>query len=46
VFMTGDVMADETRALLEKTGAPAIAKPFESQELMLAIEKIVKGRAE
>ena len=46
VFMTGDVMADETGALLEKTGAPAIAKPFESQELLLAIEKIVKGRAE
>lgn len=42
VFLTGDVMADETRALLEQTGAPALAKPFQSQELLQAIEKVLK----
>jgi CheY-like chemotaxis protein len=46
VFLTGDVMADETRSVLEKTGAPAIAKPFQSQELLLMIEKVLKGRVD
>jgi DNA-binding response OmpR family regulator len=46
IFLTGDVMADETRALLEKTGAPAVAKPFQPHELLLVIEKVLKGRAE
>ena len=44
VFMTGDMMADETRALLEQTGAPALAKPFESKALMAALEKILTAR--
>ncbi len=43
VFLTGDLMADETRALLEQTGAPALAKPFQSQELLQAIEGVVKA---
>jgi len=43
VFMTGDMLADETRAMLEQTGAPAIAKPFEPQELLQAIEKVLKA---
>jgi two-component system NtrC family sensor kinase len=43
VFMTGDLMADETRALLEQTGAPALAKPFESKELLQALEKIQRA---
>jgi len=42
VFLTGDVMADDTRALLEQTGAPALAKPFQSHELLQAIEGILK----
>ncbi len=46
IFITGDVMADETRGLLAKTGAPAIAKPFQADELLAAIEKILKGRAD
>ena len=46
IFITGDVMADETRSLLAKTGAPAIAKPFQSQELVAAIERILKGRSD
>jgi signal transduction histidine kinase/CheY-like chemotaxis protein len=43
IFMTGDVMADETRALLEKTGAPAVAKPFQPHEILLAIENVLRG---
>jgi signal transduction histidine kinase/ActR/RegA family two-component response regulator len=43
VFMTGDMMADETRALLEQTGAPALAKPFESKELLQALERVLKA---
>ena len=42
VFMTGDMMAEETRALLEQTGAPALAKPFEVKDLMVALEKVLK----
>jgi hypothetical protein len=41
--MSGDMMADETRALLEQTGAPALAKPFESQALLQALEKVLKA---
>ncbi len=40
VFLTGDVMAGETRTLLGQTGAPALAKPFQADELMQAIEKL------
>ena len=43
VFLTGDVMADDTRALLEQTGAPALAKPFQAEELMQALEGILKA---
>jgi CheY-like chemotaxis protein len=43
VFLTGDLMADETRALLEQTGAPALAKPFQSQDLLQAIEGVLKA---
>jgi signal transduction histidine kinase/ActR/RegA family two-component response regulator len=42
VFMTGDMMAEETRAVLEQTGAPALAKPFESPELLEVFEKVLK----
>jgi signal transduction histidine kinase/ActR/RegA family two-component response regulator len=43
IFMTGDMMADETRAVLEQTGAPALAKPFEPADLLQAIEKVLKA---
>jgi CheY-like chemotaxis protein len=42
VFMTGDMMAEETRTVLEQTGAPALAKPFESPELLEVFEKVLK----
>jgi signal transduction histidine kinase len=41
VFMTGDMMAEETRAVLERTGAPVVAKPFESQELLRVFERVL-----
>jgi signal transduction histidine kinase/ActR/RegA family two-component response regulator len=34
IFLTGDVMAPELQSLLERTGAPFLAKPFQSQELL------------
>jgi DNA-binding response OmpR family regulator len=43
VFLTGDVMAEDTRGLLERTGALAIAKPFQFQELLRVIEGILKA---
>jgi DNA-binding response OmpR family regulator len=42
VFLTGDVMAEETRVLMERTGAPAIAKPFQTQELLQTLERVLK----
>ena len=43
---TPPLMAEETRGLLARTGAPAIAKPFQADELMATIEKVLRGRAE
>jgi two-component system NtrC family sensor kinase len=34
IFLTGDIMAPELQSLLERTGAPFIAKPFQAQELL------------
>jgi DNA-binding response OmpR family regulator len=45
VFLTGDVMAEETRVLLERTGAPAIAKPFQTQEMLQTLERLLKKHA-
>jgi signal transduction histidine kinase/CheY-like chemotaxis protein len=46
IFITGDVMAEETRGLLARTGAPAIAKPFQADELLALIEKVLRGKVE
>jgi DNA-binding response OmpR family regulator len=44
LFITGDVVNDETLKALNDTGVPYIEKPFRMQELMAVVEKIF-GRA-
>ena len=34
VFLTGDIMAPELQNLLQRTGAPFLTKPFQTQELL------------
>ena len=39
VFITGDVANEETAAILSKTGAPCVEKPFRVQQFIAVIEK-------
>ena len=39
IFTTGDVINDEIKAFLEKTGRPFLPKPFTPNELRSAIKK-------
>jgi CheY-like chemotaxis protein len=40
MFVTGDTLSDETFAMLRKTGAPCLEKPFLVSQLLAAAEKI------
>lgn len=42
VFVTGDSSLPETRAFLERTGQPVIAKPYESAELLGAVSLVLE----
>lgn len=42
VFVTGDTSVPETRAFLERTGQPVIAKPYESAELLGAVSLVLE----
>lgn len=44
LFITGDIVNEDTMKTLVSTGVPYIEKPFRIQELMLTVEKIF-GRA-
>jgi CheY-like chemotaxis protein len=44
VFITGDIANEETVAILEKTGAPCVEKPFRVQQFISVIEKTM-GKA-
>jgi DNA-binding NtrC family response regulator len=44
VFITGDIANEETVAMLRKTGAPCVEKPFRVQQLISVIEKTI-GKA-
>jgi DNA-binding NtrC family response regulator len=46
LFITGDIVNDETRRILAKTGAPCIEKPFRVQELISAVKDIMKEQDE
>jgi DNA-binding NtrC family response regulator len=39
VFITGDVANDETVAILQRTGAPCVEKPFRVRQFLSVIEK-------
>ena len=39
LFITGDLVNDETVGLLKRTGAPFVEKPFRVQQLLSSVEK-------
>jgi len=40
IFITGDIVNEETAAALRRTGAPCVEKPFRVQQLIGVVEKI------
>ena len=45
IFITGDIVNEETAAALRRTGAPYVEKPFRVQQLVTTVENIL-GKAE
>jgi DNA-binding NtrC family response regulator len=43
IFITGDIVNEETVITLRRTGVPCIEKPFRVQELLGMVEKIFGG---
>jgi DNA-binding response OmpR family regulator len=43
LFITGDTVNQETMAILEKTGAPCIEKPFRVAQLLKSVELLLAG---
>ena len=41
LFITGDVVNEETTRILTATGVPCIEKPFRVQELIAAVKKVL-----
>jgi len=39
LFITGDLVNEETANLLQRTGAPCVEKPFRVQQLLSSVEK-------
>ena len=46
LFITGDTVNQETMAILEKTGAPCIEKPFRVSQLLRSIKTLFAGEAQ
>jgi two-component system NtrC family sensor kinase len=44
VFITGDIASEDTAALLKKTGAPCVQKPFLVREFIAVVQKTM-GKA-
>ena len=40
IFITGDIVNEETAATLRRTGAPCIEKPFRVQQLIDIVKKV------
>jgi len=40
IFITGDIVNEETAATLRRTGAPCVEKPFRVQQLIDIVKKI------
>jgi DNA-binding NtrC family response regulator len=45
IFVTGDIVNEETAATLRRTGAPYVEKPFRVQQLITVVEQVF-GKAE
>jgi CheY-like chemotaxis protein len=41
LFITGDIVSEETRRILQTTGVPCIEKPFRVNELINALRKVL-----
>lgn len=41
VFITGDIVNEETVAILRESGAPCVEKPFRVQDLLKAVETTI-----
>ena len=41
IFITGDIVNEETAATLRRTGAPCVEKPFRVQQLIDIVKKVV-----
>lgn len=44
VFITGDIVNEDTVAILKETGAPCVEKPFRVQDLLATVELTI-GKA-
>jgi len=44
IFITGDIVNEETVAVLKETGAPCVEKPFRVQDLLATVESTI-GKA-
>ena len=40
IFITGDIVNEETAATLRRTGAPCVEKPFRVQQLIDVVKKV------
>jgi CheY-like chemotaxis protein len=40
IFITGDIVNEDTARTLRRTGAPCVEKPFRVQELITVVEKV------
>ena len=46
VFITGDIVNEDTVSILRETGAPCVEKPFRVQDLLTAVERTIgKGQS-
>lgn len=45
LFITGDTVNQETMAILQKTGAPCIEKPFRVAQLLKSVETLLAGES-
>lgn len=43
IFITGDIVNEETAATLRRTGAAYLEKPFRVQQFMTVVEKVLGG---
>jgi two-component system, OmpR family, response regulator len=43
LFITGDIVNEETMQILRQTGVPCIEKPFRVNELLAAVTKVLEG---